>query len=291
MAAALFTVMAPVLICVAIGVAWDRAGKGFDVDLVTVLITNVGAPCLVFHTLANLTVSAEAFATMVAAALLVLAVNAPLAAGVLRLARLPQRTFLPALVFANTGNVGLPLSFLAFGEAGLGLAIGVFAVHSVAMFIFGPALAAGTISWRGLLRVPVLYALPPALAFMIIDLPPPGWINATTKLLGDITIPMMLIALGVSLGRLKVASAGRSLALSLLRLGIGFGVGVSVAWLFGLEGVARGVLILQSTMPAAVFTYLFAQRYGRAPQDVAGVVVISTVIAFATMPLLLLYVL
>ncbi|TVS00153.1 MAG: AEC family transporter [Rhodospirillales bacterium] len=291
MAGALFTVMAPVLICVAIGFAWDRGGKGFDVDLVTVLITNVGAPCLVFHTLANLTVSPEAFGVMVGAALAVLAVNVPLAAGVLALARLPQRTFLPTLVFANTGNVGLPLSLLAFGEAGLGLAIGVFAVHSVAMFIAGPALAAGTLSWRALLRVPVLYALPPALFFMVTGIAPPGWINATTGLLGDVTIPLMLIALGVSLSRLKVTSAGRSLALSLARLGIGFGVGVGVAWLLGLDGMARGVLILQATMPAAVFTYLFAQRYDRSPQEVAGVVVMSTVIGFALMPLLLLYVL
>jgi hypothetical protein len=40
-------------------------------------------------------------------------------------------------------------------------------------------------------------------------------------------------------------------------------------------------------MPAAVFNYLFAQRYGRAPEEIAGIVVVSTLLAFALLPLLL----
>jgi predicted permease len=84
-----------------------------------------------------------------------------------------------------------------------------------------------------------------------------------------------------------VARIGRSVALSSCRLGIGFVVGVALAALLELEGVARGVLILQCAMPAAVFNYLFAQRYGRAPEEVASIVVISTLLAFAGLPFLL----
>jgi predicted permease len=59
----------------------------------------------------------------------------------------------------------------------------------------------------------------------------------------------------------------------------------------GLEGAARGVLIVQSSMPVAVFAYLFAVRYERKPEEIAGAVVISTVLSFLTLPLLLWYVL
>ena len=64
-----------------------------------------------------------------------------------------------------------------------------------------------------------------------------------------------------------------------------------LAWAFGLEGVERGVVILQSAMPVAVFNYLFAAEYGADPEGVAGMVVISTVLSFLSLPLLLWYVL
>jgi predicted permease len=76
-----------------------------------------------------------------------------------------------------------------------------------------------------------------------------------------------------------------------LRIVLGFAVAFAVAWAFGLEGVAKGVLILQGSMPAAVFTYFFAARYDRSPEDVAGIVLSSTLISALTLPLLVAYVL
>jgi predicted permease len=64
-------------------------------------------------------------------------------------------------------------------------------------------------------------------------------------------------------------------------------VGLILAAVLQLDGVARGVLVLQCAMPAAVFNYLFAQRYARAPEEVASIVVVSTLLAFAGLPVLL----
>jgi hypothetical protein len=97
----------------------------------------------------------------------------------------------------------------------------------------------------------------------------------------------MLLALGVSLARLQLGRLRVSLFVALLRLCVGFAGGLAIAALFGLEGAARGALIIQSAMPAAVFNYLWAQAHGRDPAAVAGVVVLSTVLAFLLMPLLL----
>jgi malate permease and related proteins len=291
MFADLFTIIAPVLITAGIGFGWGRFGRDFDVEFVTALVTVVGAPCLIFHTLANLSVGTDEFLTMVGAAIVVMSLSAGIGTIVLRAARLPMTAFLPSLVFANTGNMGLPLSSLAFGETGLALAIGIFALSAVLQFTVGVAISSGRLSFGMLARVPLLYALPPALIFMFSGAKPPAWLNATTELIGLMTIPLMLITLGVSLARLTVASLPRSLGLSLLRLSLGFALGVGAAYLFRLDGAARGVLIVQSSMPVAVFNYLFAQRYRRQPEEVAGLVVISTVLSFLTLPLLLLYVL
>jgi hypothetical protein len=44
-------------------------------------------------------------------------------------------------------------------------------------------------------------------------------------------------------------------------------------------------------MPVAVSSYLFAELHQREPEEVAGMVLVSTAISFATLPLLLLFVL
>jgi predicted permease len=41
-------------------------------------------------------------------------------------------------------------------------------------------------------------------------------------------------------------------------------------------------------MPVAVFNYLLALRYHREPQEIATMVVISTLLSFLTLPFLLL---
>ena len=76
-----------------------------------------------------------------------------------------------------------------------------------------------------------------------------------------------------------------------MRIGVGFLVGWGAAEAFGFTGVERGVLILQCSMPVAVFNFLFAERYNNQPEEVAGMVVISTVLSFATLPFLLAFIL
>ena len=98
---------------------------------------------------------------------------------------------------------------------------------------------------------------------------------------------LMLMALGVTIAKLRVRSIQRSVALSALRLGLGFALGVAMAELFGLTGISRGVLILQSAMPVAVMNFLCASRYQCEPEEVAGMIVASTALSFLTLPALL----
>ena len=97
--------------------------------------------------------------------------------------------------------------------------------------------------------------------------------------------------LGVSLARLKITSLPRNLGLSCVRLFMGLSVGLLVSYLFDLEGVARGVVVLECSMPAAVFNYMLAMRYKNSPDEVAGLVITSTLFSFATLPFLLIFIL
>lgn len=287
----IFAIVAPVLLCTGVGYAWGRLKRPFDPGIATALVSGIAAPCLIFHALTRLQVSAAALAQLAGATLVCYVAMGLLGWGVLRLARLPAHSYLPALMFPNGGNVGLPLCFLAFGAEGLALGIAWFAVGALGQFTVGITIAAGTASPGALLRQPLIYALALAFVFILAGTAPPVWLARTTEILGGMLIPLMLLSLGVSLATLKVTRPGRAAALSALRLAGGFAVGLAVAWAFGLTGAARGVLIIQSTMPVAIFNYIFAMQYKREPADVAGMIVITTLVSFATLPALLLFVL
>jgi len=289
--AELAAIVAPIFVAAGIGFLWARLRQPFEAEFVTNLVTQVGTPFLVFAALTKLPLPMAVIGEMAGAALAAFAGFALIGVAVLRAMRLPFHSYLPALIFPNAGNMGLPLCLFAFGQKGLALAIVFFAVHSTLQFTIGVSIAAGTANPGRLLRLPLIYAVAVALVFIATGTTVPKWLANTAELIGGLTIPMMLLAMGVSLARLQIASLRRSLTLSLVRLLSGAGVGLGVGWLLGLGQPATGVLAIQSAMPVAVFNYLFAQLYRREPTEVASIIVLSTLISFATVPLLLLYLL
>lgn len=286
----LISIVIPVFACAAIGFIWGRSAKPYDTEMVTNLVTLIGAPCLIFTALISVKLDYAAVEQMALASAIAIVSFAGIGFVILKMAGQDIRAFLPSLTFTNCGNVGLPLSFLAFGDTGLALAAVYFAISTILQFTFGIGLVSGSASLGRFLKMPLIYAIVLAIFVMATDFVLPKWLFNTLDLLAGMTIPLMLITLGVSLARLGVKNLHRSTMLSALRLLMGFGVGVLLAWAFGLEGTARGVLILQSAMPVAVFNYLFAQRYNTNPPEVAGMVVISTILSFATLTPLLWFV-
>ncbi|MCK5445807.1 MAG: AEC family transporter [Rhodospirillaceae bacterium] len=283
----LFSIVVPVFVCAAIGFGWARSGRHYDTEMVTSLVSAIGVPALVLATLLSVEVDLGALSQMAGATMAVLVVVSLVALGLLKVMGYSVRSFLPALVFPNTGNVGIPLALFAFGPEGMVLAVAYFCVCIVLQFTAGVALSAGTASPRALLRVPTLYAVALAIIVMVMGIQLPEWVMDTLDLLGGFAIPLMLITLGISLARLEISGFSKTLLLSVGRLVIGFAAGLAVAEVLGFEGDMRGVLVLQSTLPVAVFNYLFAQRYNTDPETVAGTVVLSTIISFATLPALL----
>jgi len=280
-----------VFACALVGFIWARLGRPFDRNLISTLISEIGAPCLVFSRLVALDVEPAALVEVGLASLLAMVAFGTVAFAVLRLARLPSHTFLPPMMFANAGNMGLPLCLFAFGDEGLALAVCFFAATALVHFTVGVWIWSGESSPAVLLRTPLAWAVTAAAVVIATGVELPKWLLDTTGLLGGFTIPLMLLMLGASLSDLAISSYRRTVALSALRLGMGFGVGVALAAALGLDGVARGVVIIQCSMPPAVFNYLFAERYGRSPGDVASIVVASTLLTFATLPFVLAFVL
>jgi predicted permease len=283
----LIAIVAPIIIVAGIGYGWGRARMPYDGDFVSRLVMLIGSPCLIISTFTHADLDTALFAHMALVAVCGIAITAVVFVTVLRLSGMPLRVYLPPMLFPNCGNTGLPLSLFAFGKEGLALALVIFMVMAVVQFALGPAIVGGGNPVKSLLRAPVVYAAIAAVVLLYTGFSLPVWAQNTVDLLGDISIPLMLLSLGVSLAQLHVTGMMRAILLSLLRLGVGAAAGFAVAGLFDLQGAARGVVIIQLSMPAAVFNYMLALRYGRDPNAVAGVVIVSTVLSFLLLPLLL----
>ena len=244
----LLPIIAPMFACAGFGWLWIKLSRPFDTASLTPPVTYVDTPCLVFSSMVRLSVGGAALGNMILAATLALTCCAVICAIGLRLWKLAPSHFLPPLVFANTGNMGMPLCLFAFGDPELELAAVFFTVSMVMMLLFGAWLMSGEATPKKVLATPLPYALAAAFAFRGAGVEPPAWLYNTTSLLGDMIIPLMLFILGVSLAGMRVVS-----------LGLGLAVGLAIAAVLGLDGTVRGVFIIECAMPAAVFNYLYAQ--------------------------------
>ncbi|SLN68492.1 Membrane transport protein [Aquimixticola soesokkakensis] len=282
--------VAPVFLLAAIGYVWVRLGNEFRLEFVTRLTMTLSSPALIFTALVKTDIDPNALATITVAAVGAYALVGLAAYGAIRLTGRDVRTYVNPLTFGNTGNLGLPLALFAFGPTGLGYAVAIFAVMAVGSFTIGVWLVAGRGSFGKVLREPLVWSTLLGALFLWQGWSVPVFAMNTLDLLGQIAIPMMLITLGVAVARLKPAHIGPSVVMALGKLVLSCGAALAMGLLFGLEGVALSVLIVQICTPVAVTSYLLAEKYGADADATAGLVVASTMLSVLYLPVLLAFV-
>ncbi len=287
MLAELFAVMAPVLSGAGLGFTWIRLGHPYPVEFVTRLVFNIGTPALVLASLAGAEIDAGSFGrTMLATALVILSMAAATFA-VSRLLRRDWRVLLAPMMYPNTGNMGLPVVLYAFGSAGFAYGITVMVTVSLFQFTLGAIMASSGTPLRTLVRTPTVYAILIALILLLTETELPLWLANSVDLISGFTVPLMLITLGVSLASIQVKNLRSGIGFSLLRTPVAVLLAWGIGALLDLPPLAHGILILQMSMPVAVFNYLFAQRARREPAYVASLVFCSTLLALIYLPVLL----
>lgn len=287
MIAEIAAIVIPVFALALVGFTWVRRGIPFETKFVTRLTLEIGTPCLIFSTLLKTEIDPVAFREIAMAAVTLYVVLGVLAWGALRLCNLSLQTYLSPFIFSNSGNVGLPLCFFAFGQEGLAYGIAVFATMVVANFSFGVWIVSGTLAPWNAFKQPMVYAALLGALFQSKGWSVPLWLGNTFELAGQFVIPLMLITLGASIAGLPKQAPWRIIGLSLLKYALSGSVAVGAAWLFGLSGIAFGVFILQAMTPVAVTSYLLAERFDAGGAEVARFVMITTLLAIPVIPILL----
>lgn len=284
--AQILTILAPAALLAVIGVVWAKFGPKFEVKFVSTLVVSIGMPAFMFHTLATSEVDISSLGDMFLAALCVHVLFAIIIVILLKRAEKDWRLCI-AHVCGNTGNLGLPVCLYAFGPDGLAYAMAFFSVQCLLLFSIGEAVLTGSASIKPALRSPILHAVWLGILVRYLGLEIPQFFMDTTALVGQMVIPIMLITLGVSLASMSVSSLPSTLRWSLLRTLIGLVVGFGIAEVFGLEGVARAVLIVETAVPVAVFNFLLAVKHERDVTEVSGLILVSHLTAIVYLPFLL----
>jgi malate permease and related proteins len=285
----------PVLLIGGLGYLIGRA-RSLDLAPVTSLTVLVLAPAIVFDSFARAALPRDLLSRLVLHVALQLAAIWLLTVVVARLIgwRGPaQGAFLLATLFANAGNVGLPLALFAFGSDGLAIAGGWFAVMSIGASTIAPYLAArARLGVRGALarvgRQPIIYAVVAGVAVNLSGWPLPGPVANASRLLAGGAVALMLLLVGLQLARLTVREEAPGAALATaIRLVAVPPIAWGVGRLVGLEGMALAVAVLQASTPTAVTSALWALEFDARPALVSAAVVLSTVASVVTLTLLL----
>ncbi|MAY71105.1 MAG: transporter [Halomonas sp.] len=287
MFAQLFAVMAPVITGAGLGFFWIRRGFDYPVAFVTKLVFNIGTPALVIASLAGAEIDASSFGRTMLAAALVLCAMAALAFVLALVLRKDWRVLLAPTMYPNTGNMGLPVILYAFGEAGFAFGITVMVTVSLFQFTLGTMLASRDNPLKSLVKTPTVYAILISIALLFTDTELPLWLQNSVDLISGFTVPLMLITLGVSLASIQVRSLRSGVWFSLLRIPLAAGVAWGIGIWLDLPPMALAILVLQMSMPVAVFNYLFAQKSQREPAYVASLVFCSTLLSLIYLPVLL----
>jgi predicted permease len=289
--AILLDILAPVFLLVGVGFGFGRR-LGVDPQPMARTAYFLLAPAFIFEVLAGSELGGDVVVRMVAVLLLTTTAVALLGWSTGRLLdRTPTVTAALVLVavYGNVGNFGLPIVAFEFGDEALDLAGVAFLTVNVSAFLIGVTAA----TWRRshparalwtAVSTPAVAVVPLAVAVNAGNSDLPLFLDRAIGLLADAMIPVMLLTLGVQLARMKRPTIGADVIVgSALRLLGAPALAAMATVLVGLDGDPAGVTIVQSAMPAAVFTALIAIEHDLEPDLVTTTVLVSTVVSAITL--------
>ena len=297
----------PIVLIAGVGFLLGRT-KDIDPGSLNTAVVYVLAPALVIHSLLATELGGETLLKLAGAATAYMLAMALVVELLGRAVGLEDPT-LAALVlvatFPNAGNFGIPVSSFSFGTVGRSTAVVYIAVQSVLMYTVGVYIAsrsggsAGLGAVKRVFRIPLIYAVAGALLLRAFGVVPALDSTAmeTLELVGNASIPVMLLILGIQLAGTDYGATLPSVgAAAALKLVVAPAVALGIALVVGFENptVAR-TYVLESAMPAAVTPLILLIEFAgdvevggvTAPEFVSTVVAVTTLLSVPLLTLLI----
>lgn len=285
-----FLTVFPLIAIVSLGFFYARR-RLTDMSTANKINIDVFTPALIFSVMSSESFDLPNYYTLAVAAAAIVILSGLVLWPVCRILKVEAKTFLPPMMFSNSGNLGIPLIVLAFGEAALPAAVVLFLVENLLHFTLGMYILDPKTRLINLLRMPIILATLAGLLWSYSGWVLPAALRTLMDMLGQVAIPLMLFALGVRMTGIdfthwKIGAWGALLA-PLTGLLIAF----PLAALLDLNSEQFAYLLVFAALPPAVLNYMIAERYQQQPHLVASIVLLGNIGSLVIIPLLLFFIL
>lgn len=279
--------MLPILALTLAGYVFARLYP-INLDTLVVLISDLFMPALIFISLYKSDLHASLVLDLAGATTLVLILLALSSFLYATAFKLDKRSFMPSLIFMNSGFLGIPLMQLWGGTQAMNLIVIYDQIQTIFIFTLGILIITGGLNRKSLgtiVKSPILWAVFAGFFFRVTGIVIPTALVSTFEFAGGAAPPLAALTLGISLKSTKWHLDRHIAGGLVIRFIGGFLFALLATRLFGLTGLSRSVVLVASTLPSAVFTSVLPIRYG-VPSDFGStMVIVSTILGIITIPL------
>lgn len=202
-------------------------------------------------------------------------------------------------IFSNNVMLGLPIASVMLGEAAIpsvalvlvfnGLILWTLVTVSIEWARNGsPTLSGFAKTARSVLTNPLIVGILSGTLFSLTGLPLPAFVDRPISMLGQVAAPLSLVVLGMGLAEYRISEGWRlSSAICVLKLLVQPLVIWLLAWMMDLPPMETRVVVLLGSMAVGVNVYLMSRQFNTLTGPAATSLVMSTVLAAITTPLIL----
>lgn len=282
----LISIVFPIFAIVLVGYLYGRRHSP-DMAAANKLNIEIFVPALIFDVLTANNFNLPEYQSLAIAGVVVILGAGLFAWPVARLFGYEFKTFVPPMMFNNSGNMGLPLMLFAFGKQALPAAVVLFLIENFLHFSVGMKILNRSASLLAMLKIPMIFTTIAGLTFSLMHWTLPELLSAPIKMLGQISIPLMLFALGVRLIHIDWKDWKIGLVGAIVSPLSGLIFALPVGYILDLSQTQYTMLIVFSALPPAVLNYMVAERYNQQPRQVASIVMLGNLGSIIVIPLVL----
>jgi len=276
----------PVLIVVIIGCMYGRWRKP-DMSVVNKLCMELLVPILIFSVLAGKNVQLEEYVTLAFGVACIISGCGLITWLLCLLFKIESKTFVPPMMFTNTGNLAFPLVLLAFGQQAMPAIVVVFIVSQFLHFSLGFYILDREAKIINPISAPTVLATMVGITVALTPVEVSETILVPLDFLANTGVTLVLFTLGIRMNSvstrdLKIAVLG-AIWCPMVSLMIAF----LLKPLLDLNPVQWSVFLLFAALPPAVLCFMLAEQYKQEPTRVASIVLIGNIAAIIWIPLAL----
>jgi predicted permease len=282
----IFIVLFPVFTIILAGYFYARF-RSFDMSSANRLNMEIFSPALLFTVLSDHSFNLFDYQSLTLAALLILLGSGLIVLPLVRWLKIQEKTFIPSMMFVNTGNIGIPVALFAFGEPGLPAALLFFMITTLANFSLGIYIMNHRAPWFKIFQIPLVQAALVGLVINMMSVEIPQLLLTPVEMLGQCAIPIMLFSLGVRLTQIDLTHWRIGLLGAVVRPLVGTLLFLLIRPWFTLTPIQASGLLIFAVLPPAIINYIIAEQYQQEPHQVAAIVMLGNLGSFISLPIAL----